>query len=59
MTVPGPLTLLHVFVRVAGGLGRPSSVAVPESEAVAGSVIVWSVPAFTTGTVFVGALAVQ
>src|SRR5262249_3502137 len=32
-----------------GGLGSPSSVAVPWSATSAGSVIVWSGPAFTTG----------
>jgi hypothetical protein len=40
VTVPGPLTLLHVVVSVAGGAGSPSSVAVPLSDALAGSVMV-------------------
>ena len=39
VTVPGPLTLLHVVVRPRPG--RPSSVAVPVSEtSLSGSVIV-------------------
>jgi hypothetical protein len=40
VTVPGPLTLLHVVVTVAGGFGNPSSDAVPVSAAPAGKVIV-------------------
>ena len=48
VTVPGPLTAVHAIVRVAPG-GRPSSVTVPLSVAAAGSVIVWSGPASTTG----------
>src|SRR5947199_407696 len=47
VTVPGPLNLDHVVVRVP--LGKPSSVAVPDRFADAGSVIVWFNPAFTTG----------
>jgi hypothetical protein len=39
-TVPGPLTLDHVVVNVAGGFGNPSSVAVPLRLALAGSVII-------------------
>jgi hypothetical protein len=39
LTVPGPLTLLQVVVSVAGGLGRPSSVALPAKEAEFGNVI--------------------
>jgi hypothetical protein len=49
VTVPGPLTCVHVTVTVAGGLGNPSSVTVPFNKALAGSVIVWSAPASTTG----------
>jgi hypothetical protein len=49
VTVPGPLTLVQAFVTDAGGLGNPSSVTVPTKLAVAGSVIVWSTPAFTVG----------
>src|ERR1700687_4592196 len=45
----GPETRLHVVVSLPGGLGRPSSVAVPASVAGAGSVMVWFTPAFTTG----------
>src|SRR3989338_4703186 len=49
VTVPAPLCLLHVVV-VAGGSGRPSSVALPcKVTWLAGSVIVWFAPAFTTG----------
>ena len=54
ITVPGPLTLLHANDIAAGGAGRPSSVAVPVSEVVDGSVIVRSAPAFTTGAVLTG-----
>src|SRR5512132_4587350 len=53
-TVPGPLTLLHVVVTAPGGLGRPSSVTVPSRVAEAGSVIVSSAPALTTGAWFCG-----
>jgi hypothetical protein len=54
VTVPGPLTFDHVVVNVAGGLGNPSSLAVPLRSALAGSVIVWSAPAFTTGSWLIG-----
>jgi hypothetical protein len=40
VTVPGPLTFDQVVVSIAGGLGNPSSVAVPLRLADAGSVIV-------------------
>jgi hypothetical protein len=49
VTVPGPLTLDQVVVTVAGGLGNPSSVALPLSDALDGKVIAWSPPALTTG----------
>jgi hypothetical protein len=52
VTVPGPLTILHVVVNAPGGFGSPSSVAVPFSAAVFGRVIVWSVPALTVGAWF-------
>ena len=55
VTVPGPLTFVQVVVTAPGGFGRPSSVTVPSSVAVAGKVIVWSGPALTTGGVFAGA----
>ena len=55
VTVPGPLTFDHVVVTVAGGFGSPSSVTVPDRLAVAGRVMVWSAPAFTTGAVLTGA----
>ena len=42
-----PLILLHVVVRL--GPGRPSSRAMPVSDAAAGSVIVRSAPASTVG----------
>jgi hypothetical protein len=29
VTVPGPLTLVHVYVNAPGGFGSPSSVAEP------------------------------
>ena len=48
VTVPGPLTLLHVVVNVLPA-GNPSSLAVPLSDALAGNVIVWFAPAFTVG----------
>ena len=47
VTVPGPLTLLHV--PIGSPPGSPSSLTVPESDACAGSVMVWSGPALTTG----------
>src|SRR2546422_3546600 len=47
LTVPGPLTLLHVAM--GSPPGSPSSLAVPKSDACAGSVMVWSGPALTTG----------
>ena len=40
VTVPGPDTADQVVVNVAGGLGRPSSLAVPDRLAEAGAVIV-------------------
>jgi hypothetical protein len=40
VTVPGPLTFDHVVVNIAGGLGNPSSEAVPLRLALAGNVIV-------------------
>ena len=39
VTVPGPLTFVQLVVSVAGGFGKPSSVAVPLRVADAGSVI--------------------
>src|SRR5205823_700838 len=48
VTVPGPLVRVQVMVS-AGGAGKPSSVTVPFSVAVDGSVTVRSGPAFTTG----------
>src|SRR5256712_4704624 len=47
VTVPGPLTLLHVAM--GSPPGNPSSVTVPASAACAGSVMVWSGPALTIG----------
>ena len=49
VTVPGPLTLVQAYVSVAGGLGKPSSDAVPVKFAEVGNVIVWSAPALATG----------
>jgi hypothetical protein len=40
VTVPGPDTLLQVFVNAAGGFGRPSSLDEPNKLADAGKVIV-------------------
>jgi len=40
LTVPGPLTLLQVTVTFPGGLGKPSSLALPCSETLAGNVMV-------------------
>ena len=40
VTVPTPDTTDQVVVSVAGGLGRPSSLAVPDKLAAAGKVIV-------------------
>jgi hypothetical protein len=46
--VPGPLTLVHVYVSAPGGFGIPSSVAEPFKLAL-GVPTVWSGPALTTG----------
>src|SRR5205809_1098850 len=43
LTVPGPLTWLHVVVST-GGIGSPSSMAAPVKVAMPGSVITWSRP---------------
>jgi hypothetical protein len=40
VTVPGPLTVDHIVVNAPGGLGNPSSVAVPLRLADAGSVTI-------------------
>ena len=53
-TVPGPLTLLQVVVKIPGGLGRPSSLAVPDKVTWDGSVIVWFDPALAVGARFRG-----
>src|SRR4029079_7772899 len=53
VTVPGPLNLLHVVVSTGGG-GKPSSLAVSLKLAVAGRVMVWSVPALTKGAWLTG-----
>ena len=58
VTVPGPLTLDHVVLRVPG-LGSPSSVAMPDSVAAPGRVTFWSGPAFTVGGWFAGPATVQ
>ena len=52
VTLPLPLTLLHVKVNAPGGFGSPSSVAEPLKVAMFGRVITWSGPAFTTGFLF-------
>ena len=52
VTVPGPLTFVQATVSLFDG--SPSSVAVPASVAVEGSVIVWARPALTTGAWFGG-----
>src|SRR5437763_8104145 len=49
-----PLILLHVVVIALGGLGSPSSRALPASVAEVGKEIVWSGPAFTAGGWFTG-----
>src|SRR5437867_9072447 len=50
VTVPGPLTFVHVVVGVA--FGNPSSVTVPSRLAMfVGNVMVWSGPAFAVGAV--------
>ena len=54
VTVPGPDTTLQVVVTVAGGLGRPSSVAVPSSDAASDSATDASGPASTVGAWFCG-----
>jgi hypothetical protein len=58
VTAPGPVTADHAYVSVPGGVGCPSSVAVPFSVTLfVGSVIAWSAPAFTTGGWFVAEAA--
>lgn len=52
VTVPGPEALVHMKPTATGGFGSPSSFAVPFSVAVAGSVMLWSVPALTVGAPF-------
>ncbi len=54
LTAPGPPIIDHAMVSAPGGLGRPSSVAVPTRLAAAGRAMVWSAPAFTTGAWLVG-----
>src|SRR5690349_15219680 len=49
VTVPGPDTLLHASFSEPGGFGNPSSVALPDRFACAGSVTVWFAPALTRG----------
>ena len=49
VTIPWPDTLIQEKIILPGGLGRPSSEAVPEREAPAGRMTVWSRPAFTLG----------
>ena len=51
VTVPGPLTLLQVYVNAPGGLGSPSSVAEP-FKLTLGVDAVRSGPALTTGGLF-------
>src|SRR5262245_34750004 len=58
VTVPGPLTLLHVVLTSAGGIGSPSSFTVASSIASAGNVIVWSTPASTSGAVLGGSTVI-
>ena len=58
VTVPGPLTRIQLNVTTPGGVGLPSSETVPMSAAVAGSVMVASAPAFTTGCRFATAAAI-
>ncbi len=52
VTVPGPAVLVHVVVIFAGGLGRPSSLAVPFKVILDGKNTTWSGPALTVGAVF-------
>ena len=54
VTVPGPLTFVHPTVTLAPS-GNPSSITVPWSDAIPGSVIAWSLPALTTGALLSGA----
>ena len=49
VTVPGPLNLLQVCVRVPPDGSASSLLTVPARLAVAGRVIVWSAPALTVG----------
>ena len=52
VTVPGPLTWVHVTVGV--GAGRPSSVTVPSRSVLSGHAIIWPGPASTSGGWFSG-----
>jgi hypothetical protein len=51
VTVPGPFTLVQVYVNAPGGLGSPSSVADPFKVALSVGTV-WSGPALTTGALF-------
>ena len=51
VTMPGPLNWVQVTMTVDGS-GRPSSVTVASRLALAGSTMVWSSPASTTGGSF-------
>ena len=51
-TAAGPLATLHVVVISPGGAGLPSSLALPVSVSVAGSVMSASAPALTIGGMF-------
>jgi hypothetical protein len=53
VTVPGPETTLHAWVRVDPA-GRPSSVTVPFRLAEPGRTMDWSAPALTLGAWLVG-----
>ena len=54
VAAPGPLTWVHVRVRVPGGAGLPSSAAVLVRVALAGRVTLRLAPASTVGSTLAG-----
>src|SRR5688572_1839014 len=54
VTAPGPLIFVHANDSVPGGVGLPSSVALPTNVPSLGSTTIWSAPALTEGAVLPG-----
>jgi hypothetical protein len=57
VTSPGPLILVHCVFIIPGGLGNPSSLALPLRRAPSSMDVTISGPAFTTGGAFPGGFA--